>query len=121
MVWTMRCFLLALILYFLYLLIKTTLTPNRRFRHAVKQERFYMLDDPNNVRKNILLTCKGAIFEGEKYLGTGKNSGDVVSIHIWARNPKDFEKIAPQYLFAIERKILKQYPNAKINWKNPFL
>jgi hypothetical protein len=120
MVWILWCILASLILFFFYLFIKTTATPNRKFRHAVKQKQFYMVDDKNNVRKNLLLTFKGVILEGEKHPGTSKNSLDVGSIYIWTWNPADIEKMDLADFFFIEQKILKQYPKAKINWNNPF-
>ncbi len=120
MAWIMRGILLGLILFLLYLFLKTTLKPNRKFRQAVKQKRFYMVDNKNNVRKNFLLTFKGAIFEGEKHLGTGENSFEVDTIFIWMHDYTNLERLARNDFFFIEQKILKQYPKAKINWHNPF-
>lgn len=79
-----------------------------------------MIDDKNNVRKNFLITFKGAVFEGEKHLGSGKTSFTVDSIYIWAQHSADLEKINLTDYFYIEQEILKQYPKAKINWNNPF-
>jgi hypothetical protein len=120
MVWILWCILISLILYFLNLFIKTLGTPNRKFKHAVKQKRYYIMDDKNNVRKNFLLTYKGVVFEGEKHLGFGKNSFAVDSIYIWLHDSADIEKLGLTDFLFIEQKILKQYPKAKINWNNPF-
>lgn len=120
MIGIMWVILFTVTLFFLNLFIKTSLMPNRKFRYAVKQKCFYMIDDTKNVRKNFLLTYKGAVFEGEKYLGTGKYSFTVDSIFIWKRDSNGIEKLGRQDFFFIEQKILKQYPGAKINWNNPF-
>lgn len=120
MVWMLRFMLLVLILFLVYLFIKTTVTSNRKFRQAVKQECFYMVDDIKNVRRNFHLTFKGAVFEGEKYLGTGKNSFEVVSISLWIRDPNQLKRLLLQDFCFIEQKILKTYPKAKIHWKTPF-
>lgn len=120
MVWILWCFLVSLILYFLYLFIKTTGTPNRKFRYAVKQKCFYIMDDKKNVRKNFLLTYKGFIFEGEKHTGSGKKTFAVDSIYIWIQNTGDLGQIKLADILFIEKKILKQYPRAKINWNHPF-
>jgi hypothetical protein len=120
MVWFLWCILISLILYFLNLFIKTIGTPNRKFKHAVKQKRYYIIDDKNNVRKNFLLTYKGVVLEGEKHIDSDINSFRVDSIYIWTHNSADLTKLdLPDYLF-IEQKIHKQYPKAKINWNNPF-
>jgi hypothetical protein len=120
MVWILWCFLFSLILYFLNLFIKTVGTPNRKFKHAVKHKRYYIIDDRNNVRKNFLLTYKGVVFEGEKHLGPEKNSFRVDSIYVWAHNSAALTKVSLPDLLFIEQKIQKQYPKAKINWNNPF-
>jgi hypothetical protein len=120
MAFIMRSILLALIIFFIYLFLKTTLTQNRKFRHAVKQKRFYMIDTKNNVRKNLLLTLNGAVFEGEKHLDSNKNTNSVDTIYIRIRNPADLEGMVRKDFFFIEQKILKAYPGAQIHWDNPF-
>ena len=78
-----RLLLFALILFLLYRMVKFIINPKRKLELAHEQKRYYFLDDQNNVRKNFLLTYKGVLFEGEKYLGTTDNAFDVVSIFIW--------------------------------------
>ena len=51
-----------------------------------KKRQYYFYDDVKNVRKNFFITYKGAMFEGEKYLGTTENSFDVVSIFVWVKD-----------------------------------
>lgn len=79
-----------------------------------------MIDDKKNVRKNFLITYQGAVFEGEKHPGSGKNPFEVDSIYIWAQHSADLKKLNLSDFFYIEQQILKQYPKAKINWNNPF-
>ena len=75
-------------------MIKFILNPKRKLELAHEQKRYYYLDDPNNVRKNFLLTYKGVLFEGEKYLGTTEDSFDVISIFIWPHTCISLERIS---------------------------
>lgn len=120
MIWIMWSILFLLIYFFLFLFMKTTQMPNQKLKQAVKQKRFYMDDNKSNARKNFLLTYKGIVFEGEKHAEIRKNFCEVVSIYIWLRKPADINRLAPQDFFYIEKKILQQYPQAKINWNSPF-
>lgn len=78
-----------------------------------------MIDDIKNVRKNFLLTYKGAVFEGEKYVGTANNDFEVISILLFAKNSTNFNRLVNEDFQFIERKILEKYPSAKIKWKYP--
>ena len=114
-----RLLLFALILFLLYKMVKFILNPKRKLEHAHEQKRYYFLDDPNNVRKNFLLTYKGVLIEGEKYLGTTDNAFDVISIFLWPHNVSSLMGLVREDFLFIERKILEQYPNAKLDWKSP--
>ena len=78
-----RLLALVLLVLLIYSGIRYLLHPKRKLELAHEKKRFYFLDDPNNVRKNFLLTYKGVLFEGEKYLGTTTDSFDVVSIFVF--------------------------------------
>ena len=119
MVWMLRYVLLVLIIFLLIILGRLPFTPNKRFWLARKQKRFYLDDDINNFRKNFILTYKGAVFEGEKYLGTKVNAFDVISIIIWIQDAEALEGFNREDFLFIEGKILKQYPLAKLDWKKP--
>jgi hypothetical protein len=114
-----RLLLFALILFLLYRMIKFILNPKRKLELAHEQKRYYFLDDPNNVRKNFLITYKGVLIEGEKYLGTTDNTFDVVSIFLWPHSVSSLMGFIREDILFIERKILDAYPNAKLDWKSP--
>ncbi|WP_077619026.1 sigma-w pathway protein ysdB [Bacillus sinesaloumensis] len=113
-----RFVLLLLIIFLLYRIFKYVLNPKRKLELAQEKGEFYWLDDQANVHKNFLLTYKGVLFEGEKYLGTTKNSFEIVSIFVWAKkdNLKGLTYTDFQY---IERRISEVYRHAKIDWKSP--
>ncbi len=119
MMWLIRFLLFALILFLIYRTIKFILNPKRKLELAHEQKRFYLLDDPNNVRKNFLLTYKGALFEGEKYLGTTNTQFDVVSIFIWPHSVNALKGFVREDFRFLEQIIQVDYPNAKIDWKSP--
>ncbi|MBE3571017.1 MAG: sigma-w pathway protein ysdB [Bacillales bacterium] len=119
MMWLLRFIFFALIIFATYSMIKYLLNPKRKLELAHEQKRFYFLDDPNNVRKNFLLTYKGVLFEGEKYLGTTENAFDVVSIFIWPRSTVALKGLVREDFLFIEKKIREHYSSAKIDWKSP--
>ncbi|MGD6833305.1 sigma-w pathway protein ysdB [Sutcliffiella halmapala] len=114
-----RLALLALIIFIIYSIFKYLLNPKRKLELAHEQKNFYLLDQKNNVRKNFLLTYKGVMFEGEKYLGTTEKSFEVISIFIWPKNPEKLEGLKKQDFSFIQKEIRKQYPDAIIDWKSP--
>lgn len=114
-----RLALLALIIFIIYSIFKYLLNPKRKLELAHEQKNFYLLDQKNNVRKNFMLTYKGVMFEGEKYLGTTEKSFEVISIFIWPKNPEKLEGLKKQDFSFIQKEVLKQYPDAIIDWKSP--
>jgi hypothetical protein len=119
MMWLIRFFLFALIVFLIYRTIKFILNPKRKLELAHEQKRYHYLDDQNNVRKNFLLTYKGVLFEGEKYLGTTNDSFDVVSIFIWPHNVNALKGFVREDFQFIEHKVSENYPYAKLDWKSP--
>ncbi|MDZ5472460.1 sigma-w pathway protein ysdB [Bacillus sp. 31A1R] len=117
--WLLRFLLFALIIFLIYTAIKFVLNPKRKLELAHEQKRYYFLDDKNNVRKNFLITYKGVLFEGEKYLGTTENAFEVISIFVWPHKVSALQGLVREDFLFIERKILEGYPNAKIDWKSP--
>jgi cbb3-type cytochrome oxidase subunit 3 len=114
-----RLALLALIIFIIYSIFKYLLNPKRKLELAHEQKNFYLLDQKNNVRKNFLLTYKGVMFEGEKYLGTTEKSFEVISIFIWPKNPEKLKGLRKQDFSFIQKEVRKQYPDAIIDWKSP--
>lgn len=119
MMWLFRLLLLALIIFLIYTAIKYLLNPKRKLELAHEQKRYYFFDDENNVHKNFLVTYKGVLFEGEKYLGTTSNSFDVVSIFVWPHKVTALKGLVKDDFLFIEKKITERYPSAQIDWKSP--
>lgn len=115
----LRILLIALILFLVYTGFKYLFNPKRKLELANEQKQFYLLDDKVNVRKNFLLTYRGVLFEGEKYLGTTTNAFEVVSIFIWAKSTSKLQGLTLADFSHIEDQIKKHYPYAKIDWKSP--
>ncbi|MGP7816737.1 sigma-w pathway protein ysdB [Niallia sp. 01092] len=118
MMWILRSLLLALILFILYRIVAFFLKPERKLAFYRRQNKYYLLDDPKNVRMNFLLTYKGFLFEGEKYVDNNPSSSNVVSILIWPTEPFDTKLMKEDKLF-IENSIQSTYPHAKIQWNLP--
>ncbi|MDR0138116.1 sigma-w pathway protein ysdB [Metabacillus idriensis] len=115
----LRLLLLALIVFVLYSLVKYVLNPKRKLELAQEQKEYFLLDDRNNVRKNFLLTYKGVLFEGEKYLGTTDQAFEVVSIFMWTGSPSKLQGLSLSDFEFVEGKVREQYPHAALDWKSP--
>ncbi|MGM0844002.1 MAG: sigma-w pathway protein ysdB [Bacillota bacterium] len=119
MLMLIRILVFLLIIYLLYRAFKYIVNPKRKLELASEQKKFYFLDDQENVRKNFLVTYKGVLFQGEKYLGTTDRAFDVVSIFVWVENASSLNGISYEDLKYVETEILERYPNASIDWKSP--
>ena len=119
MVILFRLLLLIAVVVLAYSALKYLFHPKRKLEQAHDKKQFYFYDEEKDVRKNFLITYKGVMFEGEKYLGTTDQSFEIVSIYVWARqtdrltgfNKEDFQFIVDD--------IRLRYPSAKIEWKSP--
>ncbi|MFP7299549.1 sigma-w pathway protein ysdB [Neobacillus niacini] len=118
MVLLLRLLLVVLFIFILYVTIKYLLKPTRKLEAARKHKRFLLIDK-EEVIKNFRLTYHGAVFTGEKYLGAGRDSIDVVSITIWPEQTSSIKGMTKEDFYFIERKIHEKYPVAQINWKSP--
>ncbi len=114
-----RFVIFAFIVYLFYRGFSYLTDPKRKLDEAREQERYYFYDDVKNVRKNFFITYKGAIFEGEKYLGTTENSFDIVSIFVWVKDEAKLQGFTKDDFHFLKSEILSNYPNAIISWKNP--
>ncbi|MEC2071693.1 sigma-w pathway protein ysdB [Alkalihalophilus marmarensis] len=119
MVILFRLLLLIAIAFIVYSAIKYVFHPRRKLEQAHERRQYFFLDEEKNVRKNFLLTYKGVMFEGEKYLGTTEQSFEIVSIYIWARDTERLKGLHREDFEFIEEDIRLRYPNAKIEWKSP--
>jgi len=114
-----RFLIIALIIYIFYRGIRYLTDPKRKLDDAYEEERYYFYDDVKNIRKNFFITYKGAMFEGEKYLGTTENSFDVVTIFVWVKNEAKLQGFTTDDFLFLQSEILSNYPEAQISWKNP--
>lgn len=93
--------------------------PKRKLDESHEKGSYYFYDDVNNIRKNFFISYKGAMFEGEKYLGTTDNAFEVVSIFVWAKDTMTLQGFTRDDFLFLEKEILMNYSNAEISWKNP--
>lgn len=114
-----RLIILGLIIFLLIKIIKYIANPKRKLELAHEQKQFYFWDDHENIRKNFLITYKGVLFEGEKYLGTTDKAFEVISIFIWAKDTNKLQGLMREDFLKIEEEVKKRYPNATIDWKSP--
>lgn len=114
-----RIAIIILIIYLFYRGIRYLMDPKRKLDDAFEAERYYFYDDVKNVRKNFFITYKGAMFEGEKYLGTTENSFDVVTIFVWVKNEAKLQGFTKDDFLFLQSEIQSNYPTAEISWENP--
>ncbi|MDX5476637.1 MAG: sigma-w pathway protein ysdB [Bacillaceae bacterium] len=114
-----RLLVISLVVFLIYFTIKYILNPKRKLEIAHEKKNFFMLDAKENVRKNFLLTYKGVMFEGEKYLGTTDQSFEVVSIFIFPKSNEKLQGLQKHDFQYIEKEVRRSYPNAIIDWKSP--
>ncbi|MCM3215118.1 sigma-w pathway protein ysdB [Niallia taxi] len=111
----LRLLLLALIIFIVYRIISFAASPVRRLEFAKRGNRFYLIDDRKNVRMNLLVTYKGFLFEGEKYVHPVDNK-TVSRILLWPTEPYDTKLMEADVRF-LEESLKAVYPNSKIDWK----
>ncbi|MET0787548.1 MAG: sigma-w pathway protein ysdB [Paenisporosarcina sp.] len=115
----LRFIILAFIIYLFYRGISFLMDPKRKLDEAVEKNTYYFYDDVKNVRKNFFITYKGALFEGEKYLGTTAEAFEVVSIFVWVKDTMSLQGLTKEDFLFLENEIHMNYPDATISWKNP--
>lgn len=113
-----RIMIILLIIYLFYRGIRYLTDPKRKLDDAYEAERYYFYDDVKNVRKNFFITYKGAMFEGEKYLGTTENAFDIVSIFVWVKNEDQLHGFTKDDFLFLQSEIQSNYSMAEINWEN---
>ena len=114
-----RLAVIALIIYVFYKAIRYITDPKRKLDEAYEKGQYYFYDDVKNVRKNFFISYKGALFEGEKYLGTTEDAFEVVTIFVSARDTATLQGFTKGDFEYLQQEILLNYPSAKINWKQP--
>jgi len=93
--------------------------PKRKLDEAYEKGHYYFYDDVKNVRKNFFISYKGALFEGEKYLGATDHSFEVISIFVSVHNLAELHGLTKDDFEFLKSEILMSYPSAKISWIEP--
>ncbi|MGP4062534.1 sigma-w pathway protein ysdB [Halobacillus sp. H74] len=114
-----RLLLLIAIAFIIYTAYKFIVNPRRKLELARDKREFYFHDNKENTKENFLITLKGNVFEGEKYLGTTEDSFEVVNINVSAHNPEKLQGLDREDIYFMEQEILIRYPHASIEWKYP--
>lgn len=105
--------------YLIYGLISYYQNPYRKLKKAKQDNEFYIVDDQNNVEKNLQFVFKGCLFIGEKYIGSTDEQFVVGTIDITVHDPLELTGITKDDLVFLEEKMKKIYPYAQIKWKYP--
>ncbi|WP_209122052.1 sigma-w pathway protein ysdB [Alkalihalobacillus sp. BA299] len=119
MVLLFRLLIIIAFIVIIYSAIKYITNPKRKFELAHEKKHFYFHDEKQNVRKNFLVTYKGVLFEGEKYLGTTEEAFEVISVQVWVKNPELLQGLDREDFDVIKTEVHIHYPNADIEWKSP--
>ncbi|OCS88372.1 sigma-w pathway protein ysdB [Caryophanon tenue] len=90
----------------------------RKLEAAQAKHAFYFYDEAKNARQNFFITYKGALFEGEKYLGATANTLDVTTIFIDIVDDFQLQGFTKEDFLFLEQQIQVHYPHATINWKS---
>ncbi|MBM7555010.1 sigma-w pathway protein ysdB [Thalassobacillus pellis] len=114
-----RLLILIAVIFLIYTAYKYWTSPRRKLDIATTNKVFYFHDDIQNTKHNFLVTYKGHVFEGEKYLGTTEKAFEVVNINVSAKNPNTIRGLEREDMYFLEKEILIRYPHAEIEWKYP--
>lgn len=114
-----RLLIIIAVLLLSYTLYRYLADPGRKLEQARWAKSFYLIDDKENSKKNILFTYKGILFEGEKYVGAREDSFDVLTINVYVRNPEELAGFEREDLYFLEKELLIRYPFSEVVWKHP--
>lgn len=114
-----RVFLLIAVGIIIFSITKYFLDPNRKLEVAHRQGQFYLLDEHDNVRKNVLFTFGSVMFEGEKFLGPADDTFEVTSIMVWTEDSNQLQGLSRRDFQFIEKELILRYPKADIEWRSP--
>ena len=113
----LRLALLALLVYVVYRAVQFLGSPDRRLKSAQAKKHFYFLDEQKNARKNLKLTFKGVLFEGEKHIPSKDHPLFIHTIFVWTEAPEEKLSSFTEEDFAkLEENIKAHYPDCKIDW-----
>ena len=113
-----RLLIIVAVIYILMKIVRYLLDPKRKLDEAIEKGAYYFYDDAKDVRKNFFISYNGAIFEGEKYLGTTDDAFEVISIFVHVIDAMKLQGFTKEDFNFLEKEIRLNYPNAKIDWAN---
>lgn len=113
-----RFFIVVAIIIIAYSAIKYLLNPKRKLELAHEKKELYFYDE-KNVKKNFLITYKGVLFEGKKFLGTTDKAFEIVKTEVWVKDVNQLHGLDREDFQVIEQEILIHFPHATIEWQSP--
>jgi|SRR5699024_993774 len=116
---TFQVLLIIATCFLLYGFFNYLRSDERKLLKAKNKNKYYLIDDSENVQKNLRFVYKGCLFEGEKYIGSRGNQFVVANIDISVHDQLELKGISKVDLSFLEEKIKGIYPNASIHWKHP--
>jgi len=116
---TFQVLLIIAACFLLYGFFNYLRSPERKLKKAKQSKEFFIVDDEENVQKNLQFVYKGCLFEGEKYIGSWEQQFVVANIDIFVHDPLELKGISKKDLVFLEEKIKSFYPHADIHWKHP--
>lgn len=116
---TFQVLLIIAAFFLLYGFFNYLRSPERKLKKAKLKQQFFLIDEQENVQKNMRFVYKGCLFEGEKYIGSWKQEFVVKNIHVFVHDPLELKGISKEDLILLEEKIKHFYPHATITWKHP--
>ena len=114
-----RIVVIFVVIYACYKFVRYLFDPKRKLNEAYKNGQFYFYDDARNIRKNLFIAYKGALFEGEKYLGATTNASETLSIFVSVHNLEELDALTKDDLLFLQNEIATNYPDATISWIAP--
>ncbi|AXF55852.1 sigma-w pathway protein ysdB [Salicibibacter kimchii] len=115
----LQLFVLAALIILVYTIIRYLRSPLRKLEQAQNDNQYFLYDDRQNARKNFYLTYKGAMFEGEKKVGSTDHSFEIVRISVRPKRTDMLEGLQYDDFMFIEKEIKERYPHASVEWKSP--
>ncbi|MBB6448277.1 hypothetical protein HNR44_000226 [Geomicrobium halophilum] len=115
----LQLLILAALIILVYTGIRYMRDPLRQLESAHKRNDFFMHDHMEDALKNFFITYKGAMFEGEKYVGSTENAFEVVRIVLAPKRTEKLEGLQYEDFLFIEKEIEQRYPYASIEWQSP--
>ncbi|QQK81002.1 sigma-w pathway protein ysdB [Salicibibacter cibi] len=115
----LQLFVLAALIILVYTIVRYLRSPLRKLEQAQNNNQYFLYDDRQNAHNHFFLTYKGAMFEGEKKVGSTDHSFEVVRISMQPKRTDKLEGLEYDDFRFIEKEIKDRYPHASIDWKSP--